>query len=201
MSKIIGKVRFDAQTKKINSGTFLLELDYSSNIEYNEMLKTKNYIEVSKEQSDLLKSNNEKGIEMCVIDGKIQEYVIPEAVRLEKAKAKKIAELQTIYSSDKIWECTLKNTTNSITKTKQWFCINLSPSMEFETDQKTIITITIPADKYFGILNLLSAFGTKVFNVNKDLQTRINLATKVLDIDAINIEAEFAKINKIITVA
>lgn len=117
------------------------------------------------------------------------------------AKKEKLSELQRIYSSDKIWECTLKNTTNSITKTKQWFCINLSPSMEFETDQKTIITITIPQDKYFVILNLLSAFGTKLFNINKDLQNRINLATKVLDIDAINIEAEFAKINKIIIVA
>jgi hypothetical protein len=201
MSKIIGKVRFDAQTKKINSGVFSLELNYTYNIEYNEMLKNKNYIEVSKEQSDLLKSNNEKGIEMCVIDGKIQEYVELLEVKLENAKAKKIAELKTIYSNDKTWECTLKNTTNSITKTKQWFVVNLSLSMEFETDQKTIITLALTQDKYFMILNLLSAFGTKVFNVNKDLQTRINLATKVLDIDAINIEAEFAKINKIITVA
>ena len=116
-------------------------------------------------------------------------------------KKEKLSKLQSFYSSDKPWECTLKNTTNSITKTKDWFCINLSPSMEFETDQKTIITITIPPDKYFVILNLLSAFGTKVFNVNKDLQNRINLATKVSDINAINIEAEFAKINKIIIVA
>lgn len=201
MSNIIGKLRFDAETKKINSGVFPLKYDYSKNSEYIEMIKSKNYIEVSQEQFDLWNSNNQNGIEMCVIDGKIQEYVELLEVKLEKAKAKKIAELKTIYSSDKTWECTLKNTTNSITKTKQWFVVNLSLSMEFETDQKTIITLALTQDKYFGILNLLSAFGTKVFNVNKDLQTRINLATKVLDIDAINIEAEFAKINKIITVA
>jgi hypothetical protein len=115
-------------------------------------------------------------------------------------KKEKLSKLQSFYSSDKPWECTLKNTTNSITKTKQWFCRNLAQSMEFETDQKTIIIITLTVDKYFVILNLLSAFGTKVFNVNKDLQNRINLATKVSDINAINIEAEFAKIDKIINI-
>jgi len=199
MKNIIGKVRFDAQTK-ITNGNFV-NLNYSQNPEYIEMIKVGNFIDVTEEQYQFIRSNNNNGIEVCVIDGKLQVYVTPEAVKLEQAKARKLSVLQSFYSSDKPWECTLKNTTNSITKTKQWFCINLSPSMEFETDQKTITTITIPPDKYFTILNLLSAFGTKVFNVNKDLQNKINLATKIADIDAINIEAEFAKINKIILVA
>lgn len=199
MQNIIGKVRFDAQTKITNAN--FVYANYSQNPKYIEMLKNKNFIEVTEEQYQFIRSNNNNGIEVCVIDGKLQVYATPEAVKLEQAKARKLSVLQSFYSSDKPWECTLKNTTNSITKTKQWFCINLSPSMEFETDQKTIITITISQDKYFVILNLLSAFGTKVFNVNKDLQNKINLSTKVADIDAINIEAEFAKINKIIIVA
>lgn len=199
MQNIIGKVRFDAQTK-ITNGNFV-NLNYSQNPEYIKMLTDGNFIDVTEEQYQFIRSNNNNGIEVCVIDGKLQVYVTPDSIKLEKAKVRKLSVLQSFYSSNKTWECTLKNTTNSITKTKDWFCINLSPSMEFETDQKTIITITIPPDKYFVILNLLSAFGTKVFNVNKDLQNKINLATKVADIDAINIEAEFAKINKIIIVA
>jgi len=194
--QVFAKIRFDKETKIINA-YFHCNENWGNRSDYQEMIKEGNFFEASKEQYFLCVS----GKEYCYIDGKIQECVIPETVKLEKAKAKKIAELKTIYSSDKTWECTLKNTTNSITKTKKWFALNLSPSMEFETDQKTIITLALTQDKYFMILNLLSAFGTKVFNVNKDLQTRINLATKVLDIDAINIEAEFAKVNKIITVA
>ena len=201
MQKIVGKVRFDAQTKKINSGVFPLEFDYSSNIEYNEMLKTKNYIEVSKEQSDLLKSNNEKGIEMCVIDGKIQEYVEPLEVKLENAKALKSSELLKIYASSETWSCVVQDTVGFIKKEKNWIFTNISTKMQFKYDYGDFFEKNLILEDVENIKNKLNDIGFNLYKVQDKIKSLIHNAKTIEEIDAINIEEEFAKINKIITVA
>jgi hypothetical protein len=200
MSKIIGKVRFDAQTKKINSGTFPLEFDYSSNIEYNEMLKTKNYIEVSKQQSDLLKSSNEKGITMCVIDGKIQEYVEPLEVKLENAKALKNSELSKIYASSETWSCVVQDTAGFIKKEKNWIFTNISTKMQFRYDSGEFFEKKLSSEDIDDIKNQLNDIGWKIFNINIQIKDLISNAKTIEEIQAIDIQKEFSRIEKVITI-
>ena len=98
MQKIIGKVRFDAQTK-ITNGNFV-NLNYSQNPEYIEMLKVGNFIDVTEEQYQFIRSNNNNGIEVCVIDGVLHACIEGDDERLQKlkkAKKQKFEELVKAY--------------------------------------------------------------------------------------------------------
>jgi hypothetical protein len=190
------KIKFDKETKIINQ-YFHCDENWDHHSDYQEMIKEGNFFEASKEQYFLCVS----GKQFCYIDGKIQEYVIPETVKLEKAKAKKIAELQTIYSSDKTWKCTLKDGIGSIERDKTWIFTNISTKMQFKYDSGVFFEKNISSEDVEDVKNKLNVIGFNLFTTNDKITTLISNAKTIEEIEAINIEAEFAKINKIITVA
>lgn len=97
MQNIIGKVRFDAQTK-ITNGNFV-NLDYSQNSEYIAMLEEGNFIDVTQEQYDFIRSNNNNGINVSVIDGMLQVYAMNESERLQKLKQAKKAKFENLIKA------------------------------------------------------------------------------------------------------
>lgn len=98
MSKIIGKVRFNSETK-ITNGNFIYD-NYSQNPEYIKMLTDGNFIDVTEEQYQFIRSNNDNGIDVCVIDGVLHACIEGYDERLQKlkqAKNKKSKELEAAY--------------------------------------------------------------------------------------------------------
>lgn len=199
MQNIIGKVRFDAQTK-ITNGNFVSD-NYSNNPEYIEMLKVGNFIDVTEEQYQFIRSNNDNGIDVCVIDGKLQVYVIPDDIKLEKAKARKLSVLQSFYSSNKTWEFTLKDIDGTLTQTSDWLLAKISTTPIFYDDKGNVIKKTFTVDKAFEIIDKINAKGFEILTTKKTITTKINSAKKIADIENIDIESEFDKINKIIEIA
>lgn len=201
MSKIIGKLRFDAGTKKINSGVFSVEVDYSKNSEYIEMMQSKNYIEVSQEQADLWNSNNQNGIEMCVIDGVLQLFVEADDVKLERAKADKLRELANVYSNISTWEFTLKDIDGTLTQSSDWLLAKISTKPIFYDDEGNVMQKTFTVEKVFEIIDKINAKGFEILTAKKTITTKINSAKKIADIEKIDIEKEFATVKKIITIS
>lgn len=194
-------MRFDAKTKKINSGIFPLEYDYSKNSEYIEMIKSKNYIEVSQEEFDLWKSNNQNGIEMCVIDGVLQPFVESDDVKLEKAKELKLSELKSFYSSNSAWQCTLKAVDGTLTRDKNWLRDNITLTSSFKNDQGVEFVKSFTLDEVFKIRDDLQAFGNVVRLKKEAIESKINSAEKIADIEKIDIEKEFEVLNRTIEIA
>ena len=198
MQNIIGKVRLDAQTK-ITNGNFDYD-NYSQNPEYIEMLKVGNFIDVTEEQFQFIRSNNDNGTDVCVINGKLQVYVTPDSIKLEKAKAMKLCELQSFYSSNKTWECTLKDIDGALTQNSDWLLAKISTTPIFYDDKGNVIKKIFTVDKVFEIIDKINAKGFEILTIKKTITTKINSAKKVTDIENIDIESEFAKINKIINI-
>lgn len=98
MSEIIGQVRFNPQTK-ITNGNFVYG-EYSQNAEYIEMLQVGNFIDVTEEQYNLLRSYNDNGTDVCVIDGVLVPCIEDPSVtltKLKKARARKFEEISNAY--------------------------------------------------------------------------------------------------------
>lgn len=94
MSEIYGKVRYDVDTKIINSSAYTPDMENFP--EYQEMLLAGNYIDVTYDEFLDLTTKIQNGIIMCVIDGVLQEYQkTPEelAVELRAAKYRKRMQL------------------------------------------------------------------------------------------------------------
>lgn len=194
-------MRFDAETKKINSGVFYAKFDYSKNAEYNEMIKAKNYIEVSQEQFDLWKSNNQNGVEMCVIDGVLQLFVEADDVKFERAKADKLRELANVYSSTSTWQCTLKAVDGTLTREKNWLRDNITLTSRFKDDKGVPFVKNFTAEQILQIRDDLQCFGSLIFDKKEEIESKINSAKKIADIEKIDIEKEFATVKKIITIS
>ncbi len=115
MQNIIGKVRFDAQTK-ITNGNFVYD-NYSRNPEYIQMLEAGNFIDVTEEQYQFIRSNNDNGIDVCVIDGQLVEYsedLNTKLANLKIAKKQKFEKLFKEYYSN-LEVCRMKITFNGRT--------------------------------------------------------------------------------------
>jgi hypothetical protein len=206
MSKIIGKLRFDAETKKINSGVFSTEFDYSKNAEYNEMIKAKNYISVSQEEADLWKSNNQNGIEMCVIDGVLQLFVEADDVKLERAKEVKLSALKSFYSSNENWEITIKHAGN-IKPALQPLILQQNTIGKFATTLYFTdvnggeFQVLLTNAKAIVMLNDNNLIGYALRKKNLELVSQISNAKSVEEVEKIDIEKEFATVKKIITIS
>ena len=101
MQNIIGKVRFNSETK-ITNGNFV-KMDYSQNPEYIQMLEVGNFIDVTDEQYQFIRSNNDNGIDVCVIDGVLHPFIEGDDKRLQKlkqAKKQKFEKLNKAYYSN-----------------------------------------------------------------------------------------------------
>ena len=100
MEQIIGKVRFEPQTKKINSGLFPSNTDYSQNSDYIAMLEAGNCIDITQEQYEFIFDHNNNGFDVCVIDGVLVSCLEDPSVtltKLKKARARKFEEISNAY--------------------------------------------------------------------------------------------------------
>jgi hypothetical protein len=201
MKQIVGKVRFDAQTKITNAYFREDILDYSGNIEYQEMIKSKNFYEATLDEFNLCVTNEANGIQMCVINGILQVYVIPDDIKLAKAKTNKLSELQRIYSSGETWILTLKDGNSKLTKEQLWLLQRISTNPKFKDDNGNLIDKIFTVDKVFEIINQLNNKGLEILTLFDALTLQINSATSISDIKNIDISSELAKIEKIIDIS
>lgn len=124
-----------------------------------------------------------------------------DAYNFEKAKVDKLSELQSIYSSNKTWEFTLKDIDGTLTQTSDWLLAKISTTPIFYDDEGNVIKKTFTVDKVFEIIDKINAKGFEILTTKKTITTKINSAKKIADIENIDIESEFDKINKIIEIA
>lgn len=203
MQNIIGKVRFDAQTKKINSGLFLKEMNYSQNTEYVQMIELGNFIEVTEEQYQFIRSKNDNGIEVCVIDSKIQEYVIPESIKVQNAKQEKLSEIDKFKKAILYAPLEYKNFILLATEKAQ---NNIVGTLVSSFDKKQWIDIggndiELSRSEFEEIRDIIEKRSYLCYKTEADLIKNISTAKDISELNNIDIEAEFAKVNKIITVA
>jgi len=200
MSKIIGKVRFDAQTKIIN-GNFVY-LDYSQNPEYIQMLKNKNFIEVTEEQYQFIRSKNDNGIEVCVIDGNIQEYAVAETVKLQNAKQEKLSEIDKFKKAILYAPLEYKNFILLATEKAQNNIVGILVS---SFDNKKWIDIggndiELSRSEFEEIRDIIEKRSYLCYKTEADLIKNISTAKYAIELEEIDIEKEFAKIDKIINI-
>jgi hypothetical protein len=202
MQTIVGKVRFDAQTKIINSGLFDIKFDYSKNLEYIEMLQNTNFIDVTEEQYQFIRSKNDNGIEMCVVAGKIQEYVIPESIKLENAKQEKFSEIDKFKKAILYAPLEYKNFILSATEKAQ---NNIVGALVSSFDKKQWIDIRgndieLGRSEFEEIRDIIEKRSYLCYRAEADLINKISTAKDIAELNNIDIEAEFAKIDKIINI-
>jgi len=200
MQTIIGKVRFDAQTKIIN-GNFVY-LDYSQNPEYIQMLKNKNFIEVTEEQYQFIRSKNDNGIEVCVVDSKIQEYVIPESIKLENAKQEKLSGIDKFKKAILYAPLEYKNFILPVTEKAQNNIVGILVS---SFDKKKWIDIggndiELSRSEFEEIRDIIEKRSYLCYKTAADLIKNISTAKDAIELAKIDIEKEFAKIDKIINI-
>lgn len=202
MQNIIGKVRFDAQTKKINSGLFLKEMNYSQNTEYVQMIELGNFIEVTEEQYQFIRSKNDNGIEVCVIDSKIQEYVIPESIKVQNAKQEKLSEIDKFKKAILYAPLEYKNFILLATEKAQ---NNIVGTLVSSFDKKQWIDIggndiELSRSEFEEIRNIIEKRSYLCYKTEADLIKNISTAKDISELNNIDIEAEFAKVDKIINI-
>jgi hypothetical protein len=193
-------VRFDAQTKIIN-GNFVY-LDYSQNPEYIQMLKNKNFIEVTEEQYQFIRSKNDNGIEVCVIDGNIQEYVIPESIKLQNAKQEKLDEIDKFKKAILYAPLEYKNFILPATEKAQ---NNIVGTLVSSFDKKKWIDIggndiELSRSEFEEIRDIIEKRSYLCYKTAAYLIKNISTAKDVKELAKIDIEKEFAKIDKIINI-
>lgn len=202
MQKIVGKVRFDAQTKIINSGLFNIKFDYSKNLEYIEMLQNTNFIDVTEEQYQFIRSKNDNGIEVCVIDSKIQEYVIPESIKVQNAKQEKLSEIDKFKKAILYAPLEYKNFILLATEKAQ---NNIVGTLVSSFDKKQWIDIggndiELSRSEFEEIRDIIEKRSYLCYKTEADLIKNISTAKDAKELANIDIEKEFAKIDKIINI-
>jgi|APGre2960657404_1045060.scaffolds.fasta_scaffold96003_2 hypothetical protein len=201
MKNIIGKVRFDAQTK-ITNGNFIYH-NYSQNPEYIKMLRDGNFIDVTEEQYQFIRSNNNNGIEVCVIDGKLQVYAIPESEKLVKLKQDKLGQIKTLKKS--ILYAPLKYKTFILTASER-AQNNIVGSLIVPFEKIKWLdasgnVVELSYDEFKEIRNIIAERSFLCYKTEARLIKQISTSEKIADTENIDIESEFAKINKIIEIA
>lgn len=200
MSEIIGKVRFNPQTK-ITNGNFVYG-EYSQNAEYIEMLQNTNFIDVTEEQYQFIRSKNDNGIEVCVIDGKIQEYVVPESIKLQNAKQEKLSEIDKFKKAILYAPLEYKNFILLATEKAQ---NNIVGTLVSSFDKKKWIDIggndiELSRSEFEEIRDIIEKRSYLCYKTAADLIKNISTSKDISELNNINIEAEFAKIDKIINI-
>ena len=200
MSKIIGKVRFNSETK-ITNGNFASG-DYSQNPEYIQMLKNKNFIEVTEEQYQFIRSKNDNGIEVCVIDGNIQEYAVAETVKLQNAKQEKLSEIDKFKKAILYAPLEYKNFILLATEKAQNNIVGILVS---SFDNKKWIDIggndiELSRSEFEEIRDIIEKRSYLCYKTEADLIKNISTAKYAIELEEIDIEKEFAKIDKIINI-
>lgn len=193
--EVFAKVRFDIETKKTNA-FFHADENWSDHAEYQEMIKLGNFYEATFEEC--LLCNN---AQQCVIDGVLQPFVESDDVKLERAKELKLSELKIFYSKTSTWQCTLKAVDGSLTRDKNWLRDNITLTSRFKDDEGVPFVKNFTAEQILKIRDDLQYFGSLVFEKKEEIESKINSAQKISDIEKIDIENEFEKINKIIEIA
>lgn len=197
------KVRYSQETGSVTGYFHDSEFDYSSNTEYQEMLTTGNYIKISKTEFQ----EKYSGKEMTVKNGILQEYISSDAEILQQAKNQKKFELNAYYSSDKCWNITLHSIGNntSLTKTSDWFKINMPPcydkSIMLFTNDGDVISYFLSQEVGKDVLHQITV--TKSFEIKTkkiNCEALIDACISIEDINAINIESSLG-INRTIEIA
>ena len=193
--EVFVKVRFDIETKKTNA-YFHADEDWSKHGEYQEMIKLGNYYEATFEE--YLLCNN---AQQCVIDGVLQPFVEADDSKLKMARAVKLSELKSFYSKASTWECTLKAVDGALTREKNWLRDNITLTSRFKDDKGVPFVKIFTAEQILKIKDDLQCFGSLIFDKKEEIESKINSAKKIADIEKIDIEKEFATVKKIITIS
>ena len=198
--EVFTKVRFDIETKKTNA-YFHADEDWSKHGEYQEMIKLGNYYEATFEE--YLLCNN---AQQCVIDGVLQPFVEADDVKLKMARAVKLSELKSFYSSNENWEFTIKHTGN-IKPALQPLVLQQNTIGKFATK---LYFSDVNGDEYKVLLTNAKAvvmlddnnsIGYALKKKNLELVSQISNAKSVEEVEKIDIEKEFATVKKIITIS
>lgn len=137
------------------------------------------------------------------------DWVIPnggieiteEEYKQVNVKKEKLANLQAIYSKYETWEFTLKDVDGTLTKNSDWLLSKISTKPIFFNDDGEVISKDFSVAKVFEIIDKINEKGFETFITKKILTERILKAKDTVELDDIDIEAEFAKIDKIINIA
>lgn len=120
---------------------------------------------------------------------------------LKSARDRKLKELANVYSNHSTWQCTLKAVDGSLTRDKNWLRDNITLTSRFKDDEGVPFVKNFTAEQILKIRDDLQYFGSLVFDKKEEIQSKINSAQKISDIEKIDIKGEFEKINKIIEIA
>lgn len=120
---------------------------------------------------------------------------------LQMAKEVKLSELKSFYSSNSAWQCTLKAVDGTLTRDKNWLRDNITLTSSFKNDQGVEFVKSFTLDEVFKIRDDLQAFGNVVRLKKEAIESKINSAEKIADIEKIDIEKEFEVLNRTIEIA
>jgi len=194
-TEVFAKVRFDNETKRTNA-YFHTDEDWSKNAEYQEMIKLGNFYEATFEE--FLLCNN---TQQCVIDGVLQLFVEADDVKLERARKVKLSELKSFYSKNSTWQCTLKAVDGTLTREKNWLRDNITLTSRFKDDKGVPFVKNFTAEQILKIRDDLQGWGSLILDKKEEIESKINSAKKIADIEKIDIEKDFATVKKIITIS
>jgi hypothetical protein len=191
---IYAKMRFDIITT-ITNVPFFAEKDYSSNIEYQEMIALGNYYEATYEEYVMCFTKT-----MCVKDGVLQEYIVPDSVLLANAKQRKLAKVDELKKRTLYATLKYKNFILIATEKAQNNIIGAMIS-NFTTKQWLDIYgngIELSRTEFAEIRDMLENRNFLCYKTEAMLIKVISTAHNMTTLDDIDVEAEFQKINNII---
>jgi len=113
----------------------------------------------------------------------------------------KLSELKSFYSNISTWEFTLKDIDGTLTQSSDWLLAKISTKPIFYDDKGNVMQKTFTVEKVFEIIDKINAKGFEILTAKKTITTKINSAKKIADIEKIDIEKEFAQINRVIEIA
>ena len=120
---------------------------------------------------------------------------------LKSARDGKLKELANVYSNTSTWQCTLKAVDGTLTREKNWLRDNITLTSRFKDDKGVSFVKIFTAEQILKIKDDLQCFGSLIFDKKEEIESKINSAKKIADIEKIDIEKEFAQINSVIEIA
>ena len=120
---------------------------------------------------------------------------------LKSARDGKLRELANVYSNNSTWECTLKAVDGTLTRDKNWLRDNITLTSRFKDDKGVPFVKNFTAEQILKIRDDLQGWGSLILDKKEAIESKINSAKKIADIEKIDIEKEFAQINRVIEIA
>ena len=120
---------------------------------------------------------------------------------LKSARDGKLKELANIYSNTSTWQCTLKAVDGTLTGEKNWLRDNITLTSRFKDDKGVPFVKNFTGEQILKIRDDLQCFGCIILDKKEEIESKINSAEKIADIEKIDIEKEFAQINSVIQIA